>query len=206
VLRRRARQSKTLGGQLRHFLVIAISWGAIQFEAVAPAYAADVICPQQTLEETSRNEQRRIVLSATAQRQADCSYRNKKIPSLEGLVQDKVLNWWVLHSPDEDYRAITTIAERNQEVLGEAHLKRSKDDDFREFSFLDVDLEALLKAFSYVCYDSLRSANVPRIYVSALQQFKGTVQESCLGLAVILAAQGISLKKDGEYIVPSVAP
>ncbi len=191
---------------MRHFLVIAIAWGAIQFEAGAPAYAADVICPQQALGETSQNEQRRIVLSTTAQRQADCSYRNKKIPSLEGLVQDKVLNWWVLHLPDEDYRTVTTIAERNQKILSEAHLKSSKEDDFRKFEFLDIDLESLLKAFSYVCYDNLRSANVPRIYVSAFQQFKGPVQESCLGLAVILAAQGISLKKDGEYIVPTLAP
>jgi hypothetical protein len=191
---------------LRHFLVIAICWGAIQSEAVAPAYAADLVCPQQELAETSRSEQRRIVLSTTAQRQADCSYHNKKTSSLEGLVQDKVLNWWVLHSPDEDYRVITTIAERNQAILGEAHLKSSKDDDFRKFSLVDVDLENLLKVFSYVCYDNLRSTNGPQIHVSAFQNFKGSVQESCLGLAVILAAQGISLKKDGEYISPSVAP
>jgi hypothetical protein len=191
---------------LRHFLVIAIAWGAIQLEAGAPAYAADAICPMQALGETSQNEQRRIVLSTTAQRQADCSYRNKKTPSLEGLVQDKVLNWWVLHSPDEDYRVMTTIAERNQAILGDAHLRKSKDDDFRKFEFWDVELENLLRVFSYTCYDNLRSNNGPQIYISVFQNFKGPVQESCLGLAVILAAQGISLKKEGEYIVPSVAP
>jgi hypothetical protein len=152
----------------------------------------------EKLESTAKAEKRRIVLSPQAFALADCT--PFRASSLDGLLQSPALNWWVLHTPDEDIRGLTAIAERNRAIL-EKQIPPTKK-GLGTFSFLGADLLAVLKAAAHICSITFRVSGTTHIRVAALQQFEA--EDLCQGLAVILAVHGISLERDGDAILVSL--
>jgi len=107
-----------------------------------------------------------------------------------------------MHSPDEDVREMSAVAERNRAVLLE-YVPKNLDKEMLRVDFQYADLVAVLKIFSHICHVKFRVPADTQVHVWFLHEFKIKEEELCFGLAVILAAQGISLTKNGEYVVLS---